>query len=107
LEEQLRSIVREEVARLLDERLPRAPAAPQVVFERVAIFAKRIAVSERTGWSLVSKGMPTIGSGRGRRVDVARALEWLRREGQRVDDAVERSARAAARRAAARKAAGA
>jgi hypothetical protein len=46
---------------------------------------------------------PTISSGRPRRVVVAEADRWLRERRDRVDDEVERSARAAARREASRR----
>lgn len=55
---------------------------------------------ERTGWTLVKKGMPTVGAKRSRRVDGVRALAWLRSREQEVDSSVERAARVSARRAA-------
>jgi predicted DNA-binding transcriptional regulator AlpA len=72
------------------------------LYLRVPGYAKRVSLSERTIWSLISKGLPTIGAGRSRRVDVARADEWLRERRDHVDDALERQARAAAGRAAGR-----
>jgi hypothetical protein len=47
---------------------------------------------------MVARGLPTIGSGRSRRVDVERADVWLRNERDAVDDVIERSARQSARR---------
>ena len=96
-EETIRAIVREEIRAALADRLPKSePEA--VVFERVAAFAKRVGISERTAWTLVARGMPTAGTGRGRRVDVARAVEWMRAQTTTVDDAIERQARANATR---------
>ena len=99
LEDVLRVIVREEIRAALDDRLPKAEA-PEVLFEPVPAFAKRVAISERAAWSLAAKGMPTIGAGRGRRVDVARALAWMRAQSSRVDSAIEVQARRSASRAA-------
>jgi hypothetical protein len=45
---------------------------------RAAEYARRVSVSERTVWALVTRGLPTIGRGKSRRIDVARADEWLR-----------------------------
>jgi hypothetical protein len=73
--------------------------APQV-FMRVRAFAERVQLSERTLWKMVSRGLPTIGVGRSRRVDVERADAWLRNERTAVDDSIERSARESARRTA-------
>jgi hypothetical protein len=69
-----------------------------VLYVRAAEYARRVALSERTVWTLIAQGLPTIGSGRARRVDVARADEWLRgpRKGE-VDAALEAQARRAAR----------
>jgi hypothetical protein len=39
-------------------------------------------------WTLVAKGLPTIGAGRSKRVDVARADAWLRERRDHVDDAL-------------------
>lgn len=76
--------------------------APEMLYMRVPEYATRIAVSERAAWSMVARGMPTIGSGRMRRVDVRRADAWLRDRHEAIDDAVEKSARASARKAAKR-----
>jgi hypothetical protein len=95
-------LVAEEIADRMIPRLIAAlapPASEEPVYMRVAAYAKRAQISERHVWSLVRKGMPTVGSGRSRRVDVARADEWLRAHGQ-TDDAIERRARADATRAA-------
>jgi hypothetical protein len=67
---------------------------PEAQFVRVAEYAKRLNLSERHGWSLVSLGLPTIGTGKARRVDVRAADQWLREQPARVEGAVERRARA-------------
>lgn len=79
-------------------------SAPEVeaLYLKVPDYAKRIAVSESTAWALVKRGLPTIGAGRSRRVDVRRADEWLRSERDHVDQAVEHDARRRARKAAGR-----
>ncbi len=79
----------------------RASEASEVqTFMRVPAYAARVSLGERTVWSLVSRGLPTVGSGKSRRVDVERADAWLRGQRGQVDDAVEESARRSARRAA-------
>ena len=88
------------VRRLLGVAPPVAEPTP--IYERVASFARRVSLSERSIWTLASEGMPMVGSGRGRRVDVARAIAWIRERNDAVDDAVEREARASAARAAGR-----
>jgi hypothetical protein len=87
------------VPRLL-EALGRPPAhVSEPVFVRVAAYAARTGISERKVWDLVASGLPTIGSGRSRRVDVVAADAWLRAQGaSEVDDAIERRARLDARR---------
>jgi hypothetical protein len=76
-----------------------SPQVSEPLFVRVAAYAKRTGISERTAWGLVAKGLPTIGSGRSRRVDIVAADAWLRAQGGReVDDAIERRARLDARR---------
>ncbi len=70
------------------------------LFMRVPAYAARVSLGERTVWNMVSRGLPTIGSGRSRRVDVERADVWLRNDRHAVDDVIERSARQSARRAA-------
>jgi len=84
--------------------VPTPKPAPEVLYERVAPFAKRVSLSERTVWGLVAKGLPTIGSGRSRRVDVAKALAWMHGQRDAVDDALEKQARAAAAKRAAKQA---
>lgn len=101
-EELLRAIVREEITRALDERLPQPKPIPEILYERVSAFARRVAISERTIWTYIKQGLPTIGSGRGRRVDVQAAIRWLTDRSDLVDDRIEKMARASARRAAER-----
>jgi len=83
-----------------------APATGTAVYMRVVDYARRVSMGERTIWALVARGLPSVGSGRGRRVDVAGADVWMREQGGQVDGAVEwaarTSARSAARRAAVR-----
>ena len=81
-----------------------APAAPASLYLPVAAFAARVALSERTIWTFVRKGMPVIGSGRGKRIDVVRADAWLAEHRDAVDSGVELQARTAARAAARRRA---
>jgi hypothetical protein len=92
------------LARELRELLGVAPAEPvagsRLLLMRVPAYAARVQLSERTAWKMISRGLPTIGIGRSRRVDVERADAWLRNERTAVDDSIERSAREAARRAA-------
>ena len=80
------------------EAEPHVPSAQ--LFMRVPAYAARVSLAERTVWNMVARGLPTIGSGRSRRVDVERADVWLRNERDAVDDVIERSARQSARRAA-------
>jgi hypothetical protein len=96
--DELRALIGEAVRGAL------APAStsPEPLYLSVPKFAAHVAMSERTIWNLIAKGLPTIGAGRGRRVDVRAALEWLRVQKTQADDSVERSARRAARRAASR-----
>jgi hypothetical protein len=92
-----------ELARELRELLGVAAAKapePTPIYMRVAEYAKRVSLSERTLWYLVPKGLPVVGDGPARRVDVARADTWLRERSAQLDDAVEREARAAAAKAA-------
>ena len=75
---------------------------PEALFMKVVDFAKRIDVSERHVWDLVKRGLPTIGTGRSKRIEVKAALDWMRGQKAQVDDSIERDARRAARRAASR-----
>jgi hypothetical protein len=79
--------------------LASGPAEP--IYLRVPDWAERAGVSRRTAWTWVGAGLPTVGTGRTRRVDVKLADAWLR-ERASVDDAIEKRARADATRAAKR-----
>jgi hypothetical protein len=69
----------------------------------VAAYSERASLSERTVWKYITAGLPTVGTGRGRRVDVERADEWRRRQGRQADAVVELDeARRRARKAATR-----
>jgi hypothetical protein len=92
------------LARDLRELLGVAGTEPKAdssrLFVRVREYAARVSLGERTVWTMITRGLPTVGKGRSRRVDVERANVWLRNERRAVDDSIERSARASARRAA-------
>lgn len=79
-----------------------APKEPSAIYMRAAEYAARVSMSPRTVWTLIGRGLPTVGAGKSRRIDVARADEWLREQSSDVDDAVEKQARRSARRAAGR-----
>jgi hypothetical protein len=89
-----------ELRTLLGAEASEQNVASAQLFMRVPAYAARVSLGERTVWNMVSRGLPTIGSGRSRRVDVERADVWLRNDRDAVDDVVERSARQSARRAA-------
>jgi hypothetical protein len=88
--------------RVLGLTAPTSTPEVEALYSKVPDYAKRIAVSESTAWSLVRRGLPCIGLGRSRRVDIRRADEWLRVERQHIDQAVELDARRRARKAVAR-----
>jgi hypothetical protein len=96
--DELAALVRQAVAEALT---PATVSAP--LYLKVSDFAMRLAVSERHAWDLVKQGLPTIGQGRGRRVDVVEADRWLRTRHDEVDVATEKDARRRARAAAAKK----
>jgi hypothetical protein len=89
-----------ELRTLLGAEASEQHVASAQLFMRVPAYAARMSLAERTVWNMVARGLPTIGSGRSRRVDVERADVWLRNERDAVDDVIERSARQSARRAA-------
>jgi hypothetical protein len=89
-----------ELRTLLGAEASEQHVASAQLFMRVPTYAARVSLAERTVWNMVARGLPTIGSGRSRRVDVERADVWLRNERDAVDDVIERSARQSARRAA-------
>jgi hypothetical protein len=89
-----------ELRTLLGTGAPMSEVTEEQIFMRVPAYAARVSLGERTVWNLVTRGLPTIGRGKSRRVDVERADVWLREERDHLDDAVEQSARRSARRAA-------
>lgn len=62
----------------------------------IAAFGARWGYSERTVWTFVERGLPTVMAGRLRRVDVDAADDWIRQQRLREDD-IETAARADAR----------
>ncbi|MGA3123472.1 MAG: hypothetical protein ABSF69_22100 [Polyangiaceae bacterium] len=92
----------ERVRRMLGVQRVEEAKEREAIYLRAAEYARRISLAERTVWALVARGLPTIGSGRSRRIDVAQADEWLRGQRDRVDAAIQSQARRAAQRAAAK-----
>jgi len=90
----------ERVRRVLGVQRVDEAREPAAVYLRVAEYARRLSLGERTVWALVSRGLPTIGRGRSRRIDVERADDWLRSQQGEVDAAIAAQARRAARCAA-------
>ena len=76
-----------EIARLIASRSPAPPTPPEVLFMPPKQYAQRVAVSVRPLRDLVAAGLPTVGTGRARRVDVRRADEWLRTRVEPADAA--------------------
>jgi hypothetical protein len=68
----------ERLRRLLGAQSVAAPSGPAAM--RIADYARHTGVSVRHVHALVRRGLPCLGSGRTRRVDVARALAWMRDE---------------------------
>jgi hypothetical protein len=89
-----------ELRSLLGTGAPETKLGPAEVFLHVPAYAARVSLGERTVWSMIKRGLPTIGSGRSRRVDVERADAWLRNNREAANDVIEQSARRSARRAA-------
>jgi hypothetical protein len=75
--------------------------SPGRLFGTVADFASQYGWSLRYVENLVRQGLPTVGRGRARRVDLATAAEWLRAGGA-DGSAVRLAQRDARRRASAR-----
>lgn len=69
---------------------------PEPIYATVTQAMARYQVSRRTIFAWVRAGMPTVGRGRTRRVDVRRADSWLREH--RGESTPEELARARARR---------
>jgi hypothetical protein len=92
----------ERVRRVLGVQPVNDAKEPVALYLRASEYARRLSLGERTVWELVAQGLPTIGSGKSRRIDVARADEWLRGQRDRVDAAIQAHAQRAAHRAAAK-----
>lgn len=73
------------------------PAVP--VYLAPTAFAKHLGVSKRQVFHWLRNGLPSVGSGRARRIPVALAEKWLS-SGTARASRVEQAARAAAHRAA-------
>jgi hypothetical protein len=86
-----------EATALVAERQPAKP--PEPVYMKVEAYGARVGLSRRTVFTRIDEGLPTIGQGKSRRVDVARADAWLGARGERVDNAIEMHARCSARMA--------
>ncbi len=84
-------------AAALDAETTATPPAPYVA---IGEYAERVRMSKRTIRNFLDAGMPSVGSGRGRRIEVEVADRWLAEHRDRVEDGVEKQARAAARAAA-------
>jgi phage terminase Nu1 subunit (DNA packaging protein) len=70
-------------------------------FMKAKEYAARVGYSVRTIENFIGEGLPTVGKGRLRRVDVEPADEWIRNRAAREDDeqdAVAQEARVDARR---------
>jgi hypothetical protein len=77
------------------------PALPPPTFMKIREYAARTGYSKRTIENFMDEGLPTVGKGRLRRVDVEPADEWIRNRAAREQDeqdAVEKEAREDARR---------
>jgi hypothetical protein len=86
IEERVRLRVLADVEALLAEARPRSEPAPEIVFAKLGAYAKRVGLSLRTLRDLIDEGLPTIGSGRLRRVDVEAADRWLRGRAPRSEN---------------------
>ncbi|MGD0679844.1 MAG: hypothetical protein ABSC94_31050 [Polyangiaceae bacterium] len=93
-------ILVERVRRVLGLERAEEVKDPSTAYLGAAEYARHISLSERTVWDLVSRGLPTVGAGKARRIDVARADEWLRRKRGELEGAIEARARLAARQTA-------
>jgi hypothetical protein len=67
------------------------PAPPVDLFMSAADFSAHVHVSLRTVRLWLASGLPSVGRGRTRRVDVARAMSWLAAGGDQGE--AERTAR--------------
>jgi hypothetical protein len=84
------------------DRVPVQQHEPEILYSTAAQYAERHAVSLRTVRSWISAGMPTVGDGRTRRVDVRGADQWRRARAGDDDSIAERARRDAARETARR-----
>lgn len=73
------------------------PPPREVVFPTVNAFASSRGYSRRWVFARIREGLPTVGEGKGLRVDAAAADEWIRRRAAKPS--IEEVARAAARKA--------
>jgi hypothetical protein len=55
----------------------RAEPATILIYATVAKFASLLGYSKRYVETLIARGLPVVGSGRARRIDVERARLWL------------------------------
>jgi hypothetical protein len=62
-----------ELRQLLGVVTPERTLDSAQLFMRVRPYAARVSLGERTVWSMIARGLPTVGKGRSRRVDVERA----------------------------------
>jgi hypothetical protein len=64
---------------VLEEAVPAPPPEPRPVirFAKIAAYADRVGLSARKIHELIQGGLPTVGTGRLRRVDVEAADAWL------------------------------
>ena len=76
--------------------------APEILYATATQYAERHAVSLRTVRSWISDGLPCVGDGRTRRVDVRAADAWRRHRAGGDDALAERARRDAARETARR-----
>lgn len=62
--------------------VPSSTGTPATVAAmRFADFALHVGVSRRHVYDLATQGLPVVGTGRARRVDVERAIAWMRDHG--------------------------
>jgi hypothetical protein len=90
--DELRAVVADAVREAMRAHEPEPQT--EVLFATAKAYAARAGVSLRTVRKLVADGLPTVGSGRMRRIDVKRADAWMR---EHSDSNLEQRARDAAR----------
>lgn len=69
--------VREELAKVALLAKAPAPPPPRLIYMRRASYAARVGFGLRKLDELIAAGLPTIGEGRTRRIDVEQADAWL------------------------------